>query len=91
MDGSAPSDRKIPHSIGVYKNNSDWYIRQYTWQEYESNVAGDPISIEDVLTTGVKATHAYYVYIRVVALDNSGVSQSRQPMTLYALNSILLY
>ena len=90
MDDSAPSEREIPKDIESYKNNSDWYITRYTWQEYESDIAGNPVSIEDVLAivggekqSTVKATpdyadYAYYVYIRVVALDNSGVSQSKQ-------------
>ena len=87
MDDSAPSEREIPKDIEAYKDNSDWYITRYTWQEYESDIADNPVSIEDVLAivggekqSTVKATpdYAYYVYIRVVALDNSGVSQSKQ-------------
>ena len=83
MDDSAPNEGEIPHDIGMSKINSDWHSIPYTWRKYESTIAGKRLSIEDVLTTvGVKATpdYAYYVYIRVVAVNNSGVSQTRQSM-----------
>ena len=74
MDDSAPSERDIPYDTEAYKDDSDWYITRYTWQEYLQTT----LNGEKQTTVEALPGYAYYVYIRVVALDSNGVSQSKQ-------------
>jgi hypothetical protein len=79
--GSGPMNeraRAILYNIGAYPGNNDLYIKRYSWKEYESGIAKQPISIKDILnpveqTNGKDLlTSGYTVYIRVVALNSTG-------------------
>ena len=74
MDDSAPNEREIPHDIGAYQDNNDWYITRYTWQEYVLATVGGEKQTSVMGLPG----YAYYVYIRVFTVDSSGVSPSEQ-------------
>jgi hypothetical protein len=85
-NGSALSEEDIPHDNGTYK---DWYIKRYTWKDYESKMSQKANALEDVLRDVMGEEqpdgknlpiHAYVFYIRVLALNSSGVSQTRQSM-----------
>jgi hypothetical protein len=78
LDGdSPPSD--IPENIGAYSGeNSEWYIAaKYTYQEYESNIAGKSFTIGNGQTTSangeeytnveVVSGYKYSIYFRIVA------------------------
>ena len=72
-----------------YSEDSKWYIAaKYTWQEYESTIAGKSFTIGDGQTTtvsgeeytNVKVTpgYKYSIYIRIVASGDNEVSRGGQ-------------
>jgi hypothetical protein len=82
--GSGPMNeraRAILYNIGAYPGNNDLYIKRYSWKEYESNIARQPIFIENILQPVIGDTQTdgkdlltsgYAFYIRVVALNSTG-------------------
>ena len=68
-----------------------WYIAaKYTWQEYESTIAGKSFTIGDGQTTtgsgevytnvDVTPGYTYSIYIRIVASGDNEVSRGGQPV-----------
>ena len=86
LGGSSPSETDIPQSIGAHSEDSAWYIAaKYTWQEYESNIAGKSFTIGDGQTTTVSGEvytnvevtpgYTYSIYIRIIASGDNEVSR----------------
>ena len=72
LSGNSPSKTDIPQDIGAYSEDSEWYIAaKYTWQEYESTIAGKSFTIGDGQTTtvsgeeytNVEVTPGYKLYL----------------------------
>ena len=86
LGDSSPSETDIPQSIGAHSEDSAWYIAaKYTWQEYESNIAGKSFTIGDGQTTSVSGEvytnvevtpgYTYSIYIRIIASGDNEVSR----------------